>query len=106
MGFPYLAAGDLLLWIGAWSIAGFAAMGIDKGLARLQQRELHPRRIREKTLHELALVGGFPGVVLGGVIFSHKTSKPSFWPPVGASLALWALALACLLRLGFFQLPI
>ncbi|MDG6987259.1 MAG: DUF1294 domain-containing protein, partial [Nitrososphaerota archaeon] len=55
MGFPYLTAGDLLLWIGAWSIAGFAAMGIDKGLARLQQRELHPRRIREKTLHELAL---------------------------------------------------
>ncbi len=36
------------------------------------------RRIPEKTLHVLALLGGWPGAFLGQRLFRHKTSKPSF----------------------------
>ena len=75
----------LALWIGAVSVVGFAAMGIDKLLAvgRLS-------RIRERTLWLVAILGGFPGILIGGYLFRHKTSKAEFWGPVVVSAILWA----------------
>lgn len=35
-------------------------------------------RIPENTLHTLALMGGWPGSVLGQTLFRHKTVKPGF----------------------------
>ena len=51
----------------------FLLYGLDKLLALKEQR-----RISEKTLHLLALIGGWPGVYVGQQIFRHKVSKKSF----------------------------
>ena len=47
--------------------------GLDKLLALKEQR-----RISEKTLHILALMGGWPGAYIGQQIFRHKISKKNF----------------------------
>ncbi|MFO0975445.1 MAG: DUF1294 domain-containing protein [Planctomycetaceae bacterium] len=36
------------------------------------------RRVPEKTLHILSLLGGWPGALLGQRFFRHKTKKLSF----------------------------
>ena len=77
----------LLDWLGLMSLLGFAAMGIDKALAvgRL-------RRLSERTLWSAALLGGFAGVFVAGLVFHHKTSKTEFWGPVVVSAVVWAAA--------------
>jgi len=59
-------------------------MGIDKSSSRM-----HRNRISEATFWIISFLGGFPGIILGGIFFHHKTSKPSFWPPVVISAILW-----------------
>lgn len=51
----------------------FAAYGSDKRRAATGRR-----RVPEQTLHILALLGGWPGALLGQRQFRHKTKKPSF----------------------------
>jgi uncharacterized membrane protein YsdA (DUF1294 family) len=67
------------------SLFGFSAMGIDKTLAAVGGRS----RISERTLWLAALLGGFLGILVGGYVFHHKTSKTEFWGPVLVSAALW-----------------
>jgi len=55
------------------SVASFAAYGLDKRRAGNGSR-----RIPEQTLHILALLGGWPGALLGQRQFRHKTKKLSF----------------------------
>ena len=55
------------------NVAGFAAMGIDKGRAR---RKVW--RIPESTLFLIALIGGSIGSLLGMYGFRHKTRHWSF----------------------------
>ncbi|MEM7811423.1 MAG: DUF1294 domain-containing protein [Planctomycetota bacterium] len=55
------------------SVVTFAAYGWDKRRARVGGR-----RVPEKTLHLLALTGGWPGALLGQQLFRHKTQKMSF----------------------------
>lgn len=55
------------------SIICFAAYGLDKQLAVNGSR-----RVPEGTLHLLALLGGWPGAMLGQRHFRHKTKKLSF----------------------------
>ena len=81
------------IWFLLAGVVGFFAMGIDKSRA-----EYGEWRIREKTLFTMALVGGFWGVVLGGILFHHKTSKLSFLLVVYAIAALWLFLLS---RIGF-----
>jgi uncharacterized membrane protein YsdA (DUF1294 family) len=50
-------------------------------------------RIRERDLALVALAGGFTGIILGGMMFSHKTSKPDFWVPVAAATVIWGAVL-------------
>ncbi len=69
------------------SLLGFAAMGIDKALAVGGFS-----RISERALWSAALLGGFPGVFVGGFFFHHKTSKTEFWGPVMVSAVLWTVA--------------
>jgi uncharacterized membrane protein YsdA (DUF1294 family) len=87
----------LLYWVGLVSLVALIVMGVDKLLAMGKFR-----RVSERSIWLLALLGGFPGVFLGGFLFHHKTSKPSFWVPVGLSAALWVAAVAYLLRPGIF----
>jgi uncharacterized membrane protein YsdA (DUF1294 family) len=63
-------------------------MGVDKLLA-----VGHYTRVSERNLWLVALVGGFVGVLLGGVVFHHKTSKTGFWGPVLVAAILWFVAI-------------
>lgn len=61
----YMYAGIYVLLL---SLVDFLLMGLDKGLARGESR-----RIPERVLLGLALLGGSPGGVLGMKLFRHKT---------------------------------
>lgn len=56
------------------------------------------QRVRERSLHVVALVGGWPGALAAQRIFRHKTRKQPFrrifWVAVSANLAalLWVLS--------------
>lgn len=60
-------------WCAAMSIAAFIAYGVDKSAA-----SRHRRRVSERTLHLLALFGGWPGALFAQPAFRHKTMKRSF----------------------------
>lgn len=62
-----------LIWIAFISIITFVLYGFDKAQARRGGR-----RVRETTLHLLALIGGFLGGWVGRSIFRHKTQKGVF----------------------------
>lgn len=82
------------------SVACFVVYAIDKSAAAAGSR-----RIPETTLHLLALLGGWPGAIVGQQMLRHKSSKAEFravfwftvifnvaaflltFSPLGASLA-------------------
>jgi len=72
---------------GALSTALFIIYGLDKWAARRGKA-----RIAEASLHLVALLGGWPGALLGQQIFRHKTAKPVFlrltWAMVALNLSL------------------
>jgi uncharacterized membrane protein YsdA (DUF1294 family) len=55
------------------SFVAFVFYGLDKRRARTDGR-----RVPETTLQLLALVGGWPGALLGQRVFRHKTQKLGF----------------------------
>lgn len=55
------------------SLLLFALYGLDKRAAQNGRR-----RVPEKTLHLLALLGGWPGAWLARPLFRHKTAKQPF----------------------------
>jgi uncharacterized membrane protein YsdA (DUF1294 family) len=69
------------------SLVAFVAYGFDKRRARSGGR-----RVPEKTLHLMALVGGWPGGLMGQRVFRHKTQKLgfriTFWLCVALHLAI------------------
>jgi uncharacterized membrane protein YsdA (DUF1294 family) len=79
-----IPASLLFEWLALVSLFGFGAMGVDKLLA-VGRRS----RVSERTLWLSALLGGFLGIFMGGLVFHHKTSKPGFWAPVVVSAVLW-----------------
>lgn len=55
------------------SVVSFVAYGLDK------RRAIDDgRRVSERTLHLLALLGGWPGALMGQRQFRHKTKKLPF----------------------------
>lgn len=83
--FPRQAVGEYLLGLFA---VGFGAMVWDKLSAWLGVE-----RISERSLALVALAGGFSGVIAGGLIVHHKTSKPEFWVPVACATVIWGIFL-------------
>ena len=81
-------------------------MGEDKNQALSAGSPKNQDRISERTLHELALIGGFAGIIIGAEVFNHKTSKSAFWPPVGASIAFWVIFLVELVDEGLLRLSV
>lgn len=76
------------------SLVTFAAYGLDKRAARMGRF-----RTEESALHALALVGGWPGALVGQAFFRHKTIKQPFrtifWVTVVANMGLlWLLVAA------------
>ena len=55
------------------SVVCFIFYGFDK-----RRAARGGRRVPEQTLHLLALLGGWPGALLGQRLFRHKTSKLPF----------------------------
>lgn len=78
----------VLLYLLLINGAAFAAYGLDKRAARLDQW-----RISEKTLLLLAALGGSLGAALGMRIFHHKTKKAKFFLLVPVFLAVHAALL-------------
>jgi uncharacterized membrane protein YsdA (DUF1294 family) len=74
-----------------------AAYGIDK-----QQAADQEERVSERTLHLFALLGGWPGALLGRQFFRHKTRKVTFrmvlWLILALHFALIGLGLYWLLN--------
>ena len=58
----------MVLYLIVVNIAGFAAVGIDKGRAKKRAY-----RIPEANLFMLAIIGGSLGSILGMHLFHHKT---------------------------------
>jgi uncharacterized membrane protein YsdA (DUF1294 family) len=79
---------EALVAYAALSLAAFLAYGWDKRRARTGGR-----RVPERTLHMLALLGGFPGAFAGMRVFRHKTRKVLFLAVLvlaaGLHAALW-----------------
>jgi uncharacterized membrane protein YsdA (DUF1294 family) len=80
----YISLWPLLEWMGVWSLIGGLGMIVDKAFSQ------HGfGRISEKTFFVTALIGGFAGIIIGGLVAGHKTSKGEFWVPVGLAAVLW-----------------
>ena len=86
-------------WVMLAGISGIFAMGLDKLLAVMGWD-----RISERTLHIIALLGGFWGIIIGAFLFHYKTSKREFWPPVFFAAAFW-VGLFLALVFGYVHLP-
>jgi len=69
------------------SVVSFGMYWWDK---RAAQRD--KRRVRERTLHTVALLGGWPGALVGRAAFRHKTVKVMFrvltWLAIVAHVAI------------------
>ncbi len=63
----------LYIYLAAINAITFLSFGIDKLCAILNRR-----RISEKALLILSVLGGALGALLGMVLFHHKISKPRF----------------------------
>lgn len=83
----------LLVFSGVLSVVDFFACVIDKRRARRGGR-----RVRERTLLLLALLGGSPGLLVGMVVVRHKVRKASF---LARFLAVLALQVALVLFLFY-----
>ena len=62
-----------LLIVFLMSVIAFLTYGFDK-----RRAGLGGRRISERSLHLMALFGGWPGALLGSQMFRHKTQKLGF----------------------------
>jgi uncharacterized membrane protein YsdA (DUF1294 family) len=95
---PAFFAIYLLLTVAA-SLIAFVITFVDKRRAVRDQP-----RIRERTLHALAALGGWPGLYLGRRLFRHKTLKLSFRAVSWAIIAVHAAFIVYGLWSGWFWL--
>ncbi len=79
----------VLPWYVALSLLTFIAYVRDKGAA-----ERNRWRVTEKTLHFLAVLGGWPGAWIAQQMLRHKTSKRSF------QIEFWICVIVNLVVLG------
>ncbi|MCI8651677.1 MAG: DUF1294 domain-containing protein [Oscillospiraceae bacterium] len=75
-----------IYWILTASVVGVFLMGFDK-----RQAKKGGRRVPERRLFLVALLGGTPGMILGMYAFHHKTRHWYFK---------WGLPLILVLQLG------
>jgi uncharacterized membrane protein YsdA (DUF1294 family) len=87
----------------AWTCIASCVTFLFYGYDKMQARNLE-WRVREATLHTLALVGGWPGALIGMHYFQHKTRKKGFqvvfWGIVLAWEGLWWVVWTGGIRVG------
>ncbi|MFT5879845.1 MAG: uncharacterized membrane protein YsdA (DUF1294 family) [Moritella sp.] len=93
----------MLAWLGCGyavlSVITLVVYGRDKWAAKHQRW-----RTAERTLHLLALLGGWPGAILAQKVFTHKTSKSAFQRLFLLSVLCNLLMLGVIFRLFFDHL--
>ena len=77
------------------SMVAFVAMDLDK--RRAQRGD---RRIQESSFALFALLGGWPGVVAGGIAFRHKTKSRWFQVKITAAALAHAAMVGALWWMG------
>jgi uncharacterized membrane protein YsdA (DUF1294 family) len=70
--------GILTCWLAVINLITFLAFGFDKLKARYKEKHEGTRRVPEKTLFTLAVLGGSVGALLGMRVWHHKTLHRSF----------------------------
>ncbi|AKR43292.1 cold shock and DUF1294 domain-containing protein [Methylophilus sp. TWE2] len=91
-------AGELPLWVlGVYLLASSCTL-IAYKLDKMAAKRSH-RRTPEKTLHLWALIGGWPGAIIGQKLFRHKSKKLSFQVPFWATIMINCAALAWLISM-------
>jgi uncharacterized membrane protein YsdA (DUF1294 family) len=75
----------LFVWIGVTSGWSFFLFGFDKWRSGRPGRH----RVSESSLCLVSALGGWPGGLLGIVVFRHKLSKPSFLFKFTGALIVW-----------------
>ena len=101
--FLWAAVGEPMEWLVLWllmiNLVTFFVFGIDKWKAKRKEKKETVRRIPEKTLFLLAVLGGSLGALVGMRVWRHKTQHMSFKFGIPAILV---LQLAVLLGLWFW----
>ena len=85
--------GLLWAWLVVINLITFLIFGLDKWKAKRKMRNEAVRRVPEKTLFLLAVLGGSVGALLGMRVFRHKTLHRSFRLGIPAILILQLLLL-------------
>ena len=80
--------GLLICWLLIINLITFFTFGVDKWKAKRKEKKDTVRRIPEKTLLVLAVLGGSPGALLGMRVWRHKTLHRAFRWGVPMILAL------------------
>ena len=70
--------GWLAVWLAAINLVTFSVFGLDKLKAKRKEKRETIRRIPERTLFLLAILGGSVGALLGMKVWHHKTLHQSF----------------------------
>jgi len=85
-------------WLAATSCLAFVMFGYDKWRAGRQGG-----RVAESTLWLACALGGWPGGLLGIVLFRHKSAKASFQFKFAAALVVWVALLWAVWPAGGFR---
>jgi uncharacterized membrane protein YsdA (DUF1294 family) len=88
----------LLAWVGGLSAWTILLFGFDKWRAGRSGA----RRISESSLLLASAFGGWPGGLLGIVLFRHKSAKPSFLFKFTLAFFAWATLVAGAWKAGQF----
>ena len=83
--------GLLALWLLLINLVTFFVFGLDKLKAKRKVTHESTRRIPEKTLFLLAILGGSVGAILGMKVWHHKTLHKTFRFGIPAILILQIL---------------
>ena len=86
--------GLLAIWLVLVNLAAFVVFGWDKFKAKYREKHPAARRVPERTLFLLALLGGSVGALLGMRVWRHKTLHRTFRVGVPAILAVQLLLAA------------
>jgi len=90
--FIWAIVGNPWVWLTVWlllvNLVTFFVFGLDKWKAKRKVKKESVRRVPEKTLFLLAILGGSVGALLGMKVWHHKTLHKSFRIGIPAILVL------------------